>query len=49
VVREGQERGEIPRKHPAEQLAAVLTVGFMAPLILPASEERNRAFLSLLD
>jgi TetR/AcrR family transcriptional repressor of nem operon len=49
VVREGQESGEIPRKHSAEQLAAVLTVGFMAPLILPASEERNRAFLSLLD
>lgn len=49
LVREGQERGEIRRDQPAEQLATVLAVGFMAPLILPADEARNRAFLSLLD
>jgi TetR/AcrR family transcriptional repressor of nem operon len=49
VIREGQERGEIRRDRPAEELATVLTVGFMAPLILPADEARNRAFLSLLD
>jgi len=49
LVREGQERGEIRRDKSAEVLATVLTVGFMAPLILPADEARNRAFLSLLD
>jgi len=48
VVAEGQERGEFRRDLPAESLASVLAVGFMAPLILPASEARNRAFLSIL-
>ena len=49
ILREGQERGEIRRDRTPEQLATVLAVGFMAPLMLPADEARNRAFLALLD
>ena len=49
ILREGQEGGSIRSGLPPEILAKVLAVGFMAPLMLPADEARNRAFLSLLD
>jgi TetR/AcrR family transcriptional regulator, transcriptional repressor for nem operon len=48
IVREGQERGEFRSDLPPQTLASVLAVGFMAPLILPADEARNRAFLAIL-
>ena len=48
IIREGQEAGDFRRDLPAESLANVLAVGFMAPLMLPASEQRNRAFLAVL-
>ena len=48
IVREGQEQGDFRRDMPAAALASVLAVGFMAPLILPADEARNRAFLAIL-
>jgi len=49
IIREGQECGEFRRDRPAEQLATVVAVGFMAPLMLPPDEARNRAFLAVLD
>ena len=49
IVRDGQAQGDFRRNQPAEELAKVLAVGFMAPLILPPDEARNRAFLSVLD
>ena len=48
IVRDGQEQGDFRRDVPAASLASVLAVGFMAPLILPADEARNRAFLAIL-
>jgi TetR/AcrR family transcriptional repressor of nem operon len=48
TIREGQEQGEFRRDRTAEELASVLTGGFMAPLILPPTHRRNRAFLSVL-
>lgn len=48
VLRDGQESGEFRSDKSPEDLARVLAVGFMAPLMLPADEARNRAFLALL-
>ena len=48
IVLDGQEQGDFRKDVPAASLASVLAVGFMAPLILPADEARNRAFLAIL-
>ena len=47
IVAEGQEQGDFRKDMPAASLASVLAVGFMAPLMLPADEARNRAFLAV--
>ena len=49
IIREGQELGEFRNDRPAEELAAVLTGGFMAPLILPPDNRRNAAFVGILN
>jgi len=49
LIREGQAAGEFRADRGADELAAVLTGGFMAPLILPPDAQRNRAFLAILN
>jgi len=49
IIREGQALGEFRKDRSAEELAAVLTGGFMAPLILPPDRQRNQAFLAILN
>ena len=49
IIRDGQEAGDFRRDRSAEDLGRVLAVGFMAPLMLPADEARNRAFLAVLN
>ncbi len=49
VIRAGQQAGDFRRDRSAEDLARVLAVGFMAPLMLPPDEARNRAFLAVLS
>lgn len=49
VIREGQSLGQFRSDRSAEELASVLTGGFMAPLILPPDTQRNQAFLAILN
>ncbi len=49
ILREGQAAGDFRTDRDAEDLARVLAVGFMAPLMLPPDEARNRAFLAVLS
>ena len=49
LVAEGQAQGDFKSARDAGSLAQILAGGFMSPLVLSPSAERNRAFLSLLD
>jgi TetR/AcrR family transcriptional repressor of nem operon len=49
LVREGQASGHFRKDRPAEVLASIATDGFVAPLIMPADEQRLGAVLSALN
>jgi len=48
LVREGQRSGDFRSDRPAADLAEVLVAGFVAPLLLPASEDHARALLAVV-
>ncbi len=49
TIREGQATGDFRTDRTADELAAVLTGGFMTALILPPTHARNQAFLAVLS
>ncbi|MHC5209987.1 MAG: TetR/AcrR family transcriptional regulator [Planctomycetota bacterium] len=49
LIREGQAAGEFRSDRPPEVLASIVTDSFVAPLIVPANEQRVGAVLSALN